>query len=918
MAAGLIISIISVFIVISISAAIYIQNRKQGTSYDNKLTEVVSKTNNANQYEYEKNKDQEVSLDKLRNDIQTYDKRMNSIQNDFNYIKTQQAAQVSGMQKTLGDFKSSVETTHTAINRVDGEQTSRINGISNTLDGAMGQIKGINDKVTVINGQLVNIGQKQQSQIDSLGKDASAIKTEQGALRDTIFNIKNENVARLQEQSKTINDFSTNSTTRLNTQDASIKTVTDQTNSIQSSINSINTALQSLKGLLNNYMLKNDMTPYATKIDVSSFDAKLSNYLTNTDFNTFKANLPDYPTKAEMQGLVNSFVTKPDVANITTTISTAQKALTDLSGSIDTIKTTYATKNDLLKITGDLSSGTVNISSLTVTLQGIQDNLKTLQTNLTTSNNNLTTFKTDSTNTFASKTELANLNTSLMTAINTIKSGTGSILDTLTVNKSFVSKGDAIINDIRFSKGWTGYPDNATDRSEISNDISGSKKLMIVGNKSAGAERKVGVWDRLDVHGTLGVDNSAVAGQVRGNDWVAAGANNAAWMNNSGQVRGNDWVAAGANNAAWMNSAGQVHGNDWVRAGNSLSTDNGAAYINNEGTVFGKNWMRSDTGFHVQNGSAFMQNNGTVYGKDWMRSDTGYYIQNGAAYMQNNGTVYGKDWMRSDTGYYIQNGSAYMQNNGKIKAGESYLAHENGNSYIRPQKDGGHVLIGDAWASSVQVGKGDSRITLSGNTYLNDKPLYITNSNGLITFNESENDNTHLLQDYFNVYVGIVSGKEDVYKNEKLGNIKVLNGENKLDKYILIEKFPCENTEINEYLLQHKTELMGRGIRKFNDNNWYQWGALRNISIVEENIGKDCIYVYNLTRKPDIAFIGKIGYFGGGLLMLKQKKQCDLNKIVLYLNSDKFKSNFTFSGRFKIGQRQLCNSYIPSEFINLM
>ena len=207
-------------------------------------------------------------------------------------------------------------------------------------------------------------------------------------------------------------------------------------------------------------------------------------------------------------------------------------------------------------------------------------------------------------------------------------------------------------------------------------------------------------------------------------------------------------------------------------------------------------------------------------------------------------------------------------------------------------------------------------IVLEKKVLYNDKPLYITNSNGLITFNESENDNTHLLQDYFDVYVGIVSGKEDVYKNEKLGNIKVLNGENKSEKYILIEKFPCENTEINEYLLQHKTELMGRGIRKFNDNNWYQWGALRNISIVEENIGKDCIYVYNLTRKPDIAFIGKIGYFGGGLLMLNPKKQCDLNKVVEYLNSIRFKNNFTFSGRFKIGQRQLCYNYIPSEYLS--
>ena len=45
---------------------------------------------------------------------------------------------------------------------------------------------------------------------------------------------------------------------------------------------------------------------------------------------------------------------------------------------------------------------------------------------------------------------------------------------------------------------------------------------------------------------------------------------------------------------------------------------------------------------------------------------------------------------------------------------------------------------------------------------------------------------------------------------------------------------------------------------------------------------EDCIYVSNLTRKKNIAFIGKISYFGGGLLMLKPKNNCDLNKIVDY------------------------------------
>jgi adenine-specific DNA-methyltransferase len=195
----------------------------------------------------------------------------------------------------------------------------------------------------------------------------------------------------------------------------------------------------------------------------------------------------------------------------------------------------------------------------------------------------------------------------------------------------------------------------------------------------------------------------------------------------------------------------------------------------------------------------------------------------------------------------------------------------------------------------------------------NDKLLYITNSNGLITFDEKVNSNSVLFQDYFDIYVGLVSGKEEVYKNEELGNIELLNGENKVEKYIYIENYPCEDAKINEYLLQHKNELIKRGIRKFNEKNWFEWGAPRNIDAINSNKTKDCIYIYNLTRKSDVSFLGKVSYFGGGLIMLKPKKMCDLNKIVAYINSNTFKANFMFSGRFKIGHRQICNSYIPND-----
>jgi adenine-specific DNA-methyltransferase len=197
----------------------------------------------------------------------------------------------------------------------------------------------------------------------------------------------------------------------------------------------------------------------------------------------------------------------------------------------------------------------------------------------------------------------------------------------------------------------------------------------------------------------------------------------------------------------------------------------------------------------------------------------------------------------------------------------------------------------------------------------NDKTLYIINSNGLITFDNEINNNSIMFQDYFDIYVGLVSGKDAVYKNDEHGNIKVLNGENIFDKYIYIENYPCNNDKINEYLLQHKNELIKRKIKKFNNNNWFEWGAPRNITAINNNLGKDCIYIYNLTRKINVSFVGKVNYFGGSLIMLIPKKTCNLNNIIKYINSDTFKNNFMFSKRFKIGHRQISNSFIPNKYL---
>jgi len=162
----------------------------------------------------------------------------------------------------------------------------------------------------------------------------------------------------------------------------------------------------------------------------------------------------------------------------------------------------------------------------------------------------------------------------------------------------------------------------------------------------------------------------------------------------------------------------------------------------------------------------------------------------------------------------------------------------------------------------------------------------------------------------------MVTGKEDVYKNEKYGNIKLMNGKNLEDDYILIDNFPTDNNKLNKYMLLHKNKLINRKIRKFNEKNWFEWGALRNYNTVKNNIGKNCIYIYNITRNKEVAFKSNVKYFGGRLLIMIPKKKINLDKFVKYLNSDTFKNNYMYSGRFKIGHKQLCNSLLqPSHFI---
>jgi adenine-specific DNA-methyltransferase len=202
---------------------------------------------------------------------------------------------------------------------------------------------------------------------------------------------------------------------------------------------------------------------------------------------------------------------------------------------------------------------------------------------------------------------------------------------------------------------------------------------------------------------------------------------------------------------------------------------------------------------------------------------------------------------------------------------------------------------------------------LSNEILVNNEKKYLINTNGILTFTDTDTSltNASIFADYFDIYVGIVSGKDAVYKNSNYGNINVLNGKNKIEKYILIKDFPTADAQLNEYMVSHKPALISRKIKKFNEKNWFEWGALRNYETIKKNIGRECIYIRNISRLEEICFKGNVQHFGGGLIIMIPKiipnKTLNITKIVEFINSSEFKSNYMYSGRFKIGHKQVCN-----------
>lgn len=166
------------------------------------------------------------------------------------------------------------------------------------------------------------------------------------------------------------------------------------------------------------------------------------------------------------------------------------------------------------------------------------------------------------------------------------------------------------------------------------------------------------------------------------------------------------------------------------------------------------------------------------------------------------------------------------------------------------------------------------------------------------------------LKDVASVKVGAVSGADDIYADESLGNRDfVCSGTCKTGKtrrMIWVDK----NDTPPEALLHHKERLISRGIRPFDESNWWTWG--RGYPITDS----PRVYVNGKTRQKSPFFIHECNHFDGSVLaVFPHDPEIDIQAFCDALNQVEWDQlGFVCDGRYLFSQRSLENAPLPENF----
>lgn len=165
------------------------------------------------------------------------------------------------------------------------------------------------------------------------------------------------------------------------------------------------------------------------------------------------------------------------------------------------------------------------------------------------------------------------------------------------------------------------------------------------------------------------------------------------------------------------------------------------------------------------------------------------------------------------------------------------------------------------------------------------------------------------LNSVFSVKVGGVSGADDLFANDELGNADFVcsrtarTGETR--RMIFDAPLP--------WLEQFKERLLARRVARFDESNWWKWGRRHHVSDAPR------IYVNHKTRQERPFFLHECPNYDGAILALfphrRDMDRATLARLAGMLNDvDWAELGFVCDGRFLFPQRALEQAVLPESF----
>lgn len=191
-----------------------------------------------------------------------------------------------------------------------------------------------------------------------------------------------------------------------------------------------------------------------------------------------------------------------------------------------------------------------------------------------------------------------------------------------------------------------------------------------------------------------------------------------------------------------------------------------------------------------------------------------------------------------------------------------------------------------------------SRLLEDGREFLClDGQIYFLDGMGLDAGRDNGVIRRRRLGDDFEVRVGAVSGADDVFTNPRYGDIEFVCSRTRSTGE-LRRMIYGRNSRV---LLPHKSRLLSRRIRRFDESNWWQWGR------GYPNRTGERIYVNSKTRISEPFFVHDATAFDGSVLALfPRRRGINLDKACARLNRVDWRSmGFMTGGRYLFSQRSL-------------